>query len=181
MVLLGADRVDILSNLAEIDRHTFERHVTRFDQVVVEIRVAQIERVRRAGHACAVVVPVQQIERRRLFAKQVIVDHVAPDQIVGAQHVEHGRHVTAVEIAALHHLLLHVRHLRFVDEHRGVAHFAEVLQGNQERGCIHRSVTRGCQIRQRHAQQRATNAVADRSDLGRASDVFDGVERGERT
>ena len=53
----------------------------------------------RPAHAGAVAVPVQQVEGGRLLAQQVIVDDIGPDQVVGAQQVEHVGHLAAVEIS----------------------------------------------------------------------------------
>jgi hypothetical protein len=39
--------------------------------------------VQGGGQARVVVVPVEDVERRRFFAQQVVVDEVAPDQVVG--------------------------------------------------------------------------------------------------
>ena len=58
------------------------------------------------AHAGAVAVPVQQVEGGRLLTQQIVVDDVRPDQVVGAQQVEHVGHLAAVEITPLHHLLL---------------------------------------------------------------------------
>ena len=63
--------------------------------------MAQIEAVIGGRHARRVGVPVQQVEGQRLLALQVVVDDVGPDQVVGAQEIEDGRHLAAVEIAAL--------------------------------------------------------------------------------
>ncbi len=84
-------------------------------------------------HARAVAVPVQQVEREGVVAEQVVVDHERPDQVVGAQHVEGGRHLAAFEEAALVHLVLEHPQLLLVDEHVQLTRFAEIHQGDEER------------------------------------------------
>jgi len=49
----------------------------------------------------AVLVPVQDVERGRVLAEQVVVDEVVPDQVVGTQPREHARHVLARQHALL--------------------------------------------------------------------------------
>ena len=107
------------------------------------IGVAQVPAVRGAGHPGAVGVPVQEVEGRRLVAEQVVVDHVAPDQVVRPQQVEHVGHLAAVEIAALHHLLLDEVDGRLVHEHGRVADPGEILHGHHEAGRIEPLVALG--------------------------------------
>ena len=67
--------------------------------VIVEVAVAQVVGMVRRRHPRRVGIPVQQIERRRRLALEVVVDDIGPDQVVGAQHVEGHRHPAAFEHA----------------------------------------------------------------------------------
>ena len=58
VVLLSADRVDVLPNSAQIDGLTEKREFARLDQIVLEIGIVKIEAVRPLGHTSAVAVPV---------------------------------------------------------------------------------------------------------------------------
>src|SRR2546421_485235 len=69
MVLLGTNRIDVLVNPTKVDWDTFEHNLVGLDQVVLQVGIAQVERVRRAGHARAVGVPIEQVEGGRLHAQ----------------------------------------------------------------------------------------------------------------
>jgi hypothetical protein len=56
--------------------------------------------VQAGRQAHRVLVPVQDVERRRLLAEQVIVDHVVPDQVVRPQPREDALERAAVGVAA---------------------------------------------------------------------------------
>ena len=94
-------RTSAASTRAEVDRHAAVRERARLAQLVLEIRVAQVVAVHRPGQVGAVGVPVEQVERRRRLAEQVVVDHVRPDEVVGAQAGEDEREVLARQDAAL--------------------------------------------------------------------------------
>src|SRR3546814_19269907 len=51
------------------------------------------------GQVGEIRVPVEQVKRRIFLVQQVIVDDIAPDQILPAQQVERRRHEAPVEIA----------------------------------------------------------------------------------
>src|SRR5947209_1242712 len=68
MILLCANSVDILLNLAKVNRHSFQDNFIGLDQIVLQVGVAQVERVRFTSHARAVVVPVEQVEGGWLLA-----------------------------------------------------------------------------------------------------------------
>jgi hypothetical protein len=87
VILSRGKIVDRHIDLGEVDAHLVERHLA-LAQVIVEIAFAQVERVRGCRHPGRIGVPVEQVEGHRLAALQVIVDHVGPDQVVGAQQVE---------------------------------------------------------------------------------------------
>src|SRR5579875_479683 len=50
VVLLRADRVDVLANLPEIDGDPFQHDFARLDETVLQVGIAEVERVRRACH-----------------------------------------------------------------------------------------------------------------------------------
>ncbi len=68
MVFLRPDRVDVLTDAAEVQRLALQVDLAGLDQVVLDVGVAQVPAVRRPGHAGAVAVPVEQVERWRLLA-----------------------------------------------------------------------------------------------------------------
>ena len=61
-------------------------------QEVLDVHIAQIERMHLRRHASRVRVPIQQVEGKRVFAQQIVVHHEGPDKIVGTQHVEGEPH-----------------------------------------------------------------------------------------
>src|SRR5262245_9562761 len=93
VVSLSANRVYVLLDAAQIDRLPEQRNLARFHQIILEIGVAEVEAVRGSRHPGAVAVPVEKIECRRLVAEQVVVNDRAPDEIVGAEQVEHISHI----------------------------------------------------------------------------------------
>ena len=111
-------------DLAEVDRHAGQRDAVRLRQQVLLVHLAQVEAVHPRRHAGRIGVPVQQVERERIVAQQVVVDDERPDQVVGAQHVERRRHLAAFEIAALVHLVFERLQLLLVDEHAQLAGLA---------------------------------------------------------
>ena len=62
MVLLRTNGVDILVNLAKINRHTLQDDLVGLDQIVLQIGIAQVERVGIARHTRSIGVPVEQVE-----------------------------------------------------------------------------------------------------------------------
>src|SRR5947209_2562056 len=84
MVLLCANSVDILANLAEINGYTLQDDLVGLDQIVLQVGIAQVERVGCRGHTSSIDVSVDQIEGLRLLAQQIVDHHVTPDQIIGA-------------------------------------------------------------------------------------------------
>jgi hypothetical protein len=77
----------------DVERLAAERNSARLGQQIFDVHVAQVERVHLRRHASGIGVPVQQVERERFLAEQIIVHHERPDQIVGAQQVERARHL----------------------------------------------------------------------------------------
>ncbi|CRI74747.1 Uncharacterised protein [Chlamydia trachomatis] len=87
-------------DLAQVDGRAAYLQAARMAQGVVLEEVQQVA-VQGGGQARVVVVPVQDVERRRFLAQQVIVDPVIPDQVVGAHPGKHLGHVAAIQHALL--------------------------------------------------------------------------------
>src|SRR3546814_2238643 len=68
-------------------------------ELVVAVEVGQIFAMPAGGQVGEIRVPVEQVKRRIFLAQQVIVDDIAPDQILPAQQVERRRHEAPIEIA----------------------------------------------------------------------------------
>ncbi|MND33014.1 hypothetical protein D3C80_235980 [compost metagenome] len=133
MVVAGGEIVDRDLDIAEIDPFAGNAHQST-REIVLEITIAQIKRVAGGGHPGRIGVPVEQVEGQGLGAAQVIIDHIGPDEIGGAQHVEDGRHDRAVEITDRLHVLVQRRQLAFVNEDLEVAGMDEIGLGGQQRG-----------------------------------------------
>src|SRR5579862_9160993 len=86
-------------------------------QFVLEVGVAHVAAVHRSRQVGAVGIPVEQVEGRRRAAHQVVVDHVGPDEVVGAQRVEGRGEVRARQQAAFADRGLSRHHRVFIDEH----------------------------------------------------------------
>src|SRR5687767_7895876 len=86
---------------AQVDRHAAVGQCARHAQLVLEIGVAYVAAVHGARQVGAVRVPVEQVERGGRAAQQVVVHHVRPDEVVGAQRVESRGEVCARQDAAL--------------------------------------------------------------------------------
>src|SRR5918997_584305 len=182
VVPLGADRVDLTFDLAQVYGAALYLHLARLDEVVLQVGVPEVEAVGVARHARAVGVPVQEVEGRGLLAQQVVVYDVRPDQLARAQQVEHVGHLAVVEVAALHHGLLHELDLRLVYEHRRVPHIGEVLQRDHERRGVKGVLTiAGREPGEGHGEQRPADAVAYRVYLLGSGYLLDGLGRREGT
>src|SRR5215207_8076795 len=180
MVPLGADGVDLTLYRAEVYGPAFNLDLSRLYEVVLEVGVAQVEAVGVARHARAVGVPVEEVECGRLLAEQVVVDDVRPDQLARAKQVEHVGHLAVVEVATLHHGLLHELDLRLVYEHRGVPDVGEVLQRDHEGRSVERVlVSAGGKPGYGYREQRPADAVADRVYLLRPRYLLDYLGGGE--
>src|SRR5215210_3715480 len=182
VVLLGPNRVDLTLYLAEIYGPALYLHLARLYEVVLEVGVAEVEAVGVARHARAVCVPVQEVEGWGLLAQEVVVDNVSPDQLARAQEVEHVGHLAVIQVAALHHGLLHELDLRLVYEHRRVPDVGEVLQRDHEGRGVEGVLVAACgEPGLRDREQRPTDAVADRVHLLRAGYLPDDLGGGEGT
>ena len=136
VVLDGGNEVGGRLHFRQVDGRPVEGDGARFDQLVADVHLAQVKQVHGHRHARRIRIPVQQVERKRVLAQQVVVDIEGPDQVVGAQHVEGARHLGAFEqAAALFHALLEGIDLRFVHIHAEVARLGEIDQaGEKSRG-----------------------------------------------
>ena len=122
----------------------------------------------------------EQIERRRLAAHQVVVDHERPDQVVLAHQVEHVRHVVALEIALLGDMLLDPGELLAVDEHGDLADLLEVEQRGEEGRGLDAILALGGEPGERRADQDAADAKAEHARLALARGLLDRIERRQR-
>jgi len=179
MVLAARLKVDRDLHLAKIEGLAAELEAPA-GQKIVAVEIGQVRKVQRARHPRLVRVPKQQVERERVAAQQVIVDHVAPHQIVRTQHVEGLRHRAGGQHAAGGgHLRLERIELRVVDKYRQVARVREIHLCRKESCGGDAPVLDLRHIGQAGAQHCSANAIADGIDLFRAAGFFDRVERGE--
>ena len=179
MVLPRGQEVGRHVDPPEVDGVAQQGQAAGFAQQVLLIHLAQVEAVHTRRHPGAVAVPIQQVERERLVAHQVVVDHERPDQVVGTQHAEGHRHVGAVQIAARLHAFLQRTQLLLVDEHAEFPGLLEVQHGGEERGGPDARVARRCHPRQGAGEQRAAQAIADGVHLLLARRLPDGVQRSQ--
>ena len=178
VVVLGTDRIQWLGDAGQVDRLTANRQCIRLDQVVVQVHLAQIKRVHACGHARGVHVPEQHVKRWQLFTQQITVFHIVPDQAIGAQQPEAGRHVAAVKVAGLRHLFFQRGNGAFVNEHVNVARFGKVGECGEQRPMRYRMILRrvvaaGPGHIGRH--QGATNAVASQVHLWNLANLAHGL------
>ena len=133
-----------------------------------------------ARDICLIGIPEQKIERARLLAQHVIVDHIAPDQIDRPKPVESLSHHLARHDAAilLDDLVDTVQRLR-VGEHHEVTGIREIGLGGKEGRGGDTVIACLCHMGERSGQQRAADTIADRIGLVGASLGEDFVEGGE--
>ncbi len=177
MIVAGREEQGRQLDLAQIDRRLADLDAAGIAQAIPLIHVAQVKAVHGAGHAGAVRIPIEQVERQRILSQQIVLDGERPDQIVLAQHREGDRHVLTVEEALVAHMLLHQLQLVLVDEDRQIADIGEIQETRQEGGAGDALVALGRQIGQRRGQQGSADAEAQRVDLGLADRLLDGVQR----
>ena len=180
MVLAGRQEEGRRLDPAEIDRHAAQRDAARLHQQVLLVHVAQIEAVHQCRHAGGIAVPIQQVEGEGVLAQQVVVHHERPDQVVGAQHVEGGRHGRPFQIALLVHLGFQRGELFLVDEHGQFAGLGEVGHGGEEGGAVDALVLFHIHVGEGGGEQGAAQAIADDVGLLLAGRLLDGVQRGQR-
>ena len=167
-----------LEERRRLDRSKIDRRIEKLDaaghrQQILLIHVLEIEQQQGRRKAGRIRVPEQQVEGGGILAQQVVIDHERPDQIVGAQHVEGPRHLLAVEVALLFDIGLDLPDLGFIAEDPQLAGFREIhLRGEEGRG-LDTIVVMRCHIGEGGRQQRAADAVADRSHVFLAGRSFD--------
>ena len=91
-------------------------------------------------------VPIEQVKGHRFLAEHVVVDHIGPDQVVGAQQVEGVRHARTREIAFLLHALFNPLHLLFIHIDAQVASLFEINLGREKSRGIDAVVILGCHV-----------------------------------
>ena len=181
MVFTRAINIDRQIDLAQIDLLAAHRQLAGLDQVVLMVGIAQVPGVHGTGQVGGIAVPVQQIERRRRFAFQIIAHHVVPHQIVGPQKREGGSQVATLHQAALPQLFLAVLNEGFVDEQIQNAGVLEIKQRGKQRSAGYRLLAFGRQHSQRRGQNSAADAEAQCVDGFGAGDLLhhvDGFDRG---
>src|ERR1700692_2643001 len=85
MVLVGREEIDRSLYLRQVDRDAALRRLAGNLDVVFEISIASVPAVHRTRQTDAVGIPIQQVERVGRCALEIVIDDVAPDQIIGAQ------------------------------------------------------------------------------------------------
>ena len=149
----------------------------RLDEVVGERELHEVavqagRQVRRVG------VPVEDVERRRVLAQQVVVDPVVPDQVVGTQPREHAGQRAPVEVALALGLRERRRRRRAVDERPGGPGVLVVEHADAERqpgDAV--EVARGRQVPDRAARGDAARAQPEHVRALGVGDRLDRVER----
>ncbi len=178
MIFACGEIVDRHFHLVQIDPGTCNFHLS-FGELVVQIAVAQIERMIGRRHAGCVGIPVEDVERHWLLAAHVIVDDVGPDQIVRTQHIEGVGHARGFQVALLFHVRLKLADALLVDEHHEVARVGEIdLRGKQCRRLDAALLFCG-QIGEGDREQRSADAIADGVNLLLPSDRFNRIQCGD--
>ena len=153
------------ADCAQIDRHAAIGHCPRFTQPITEVGVAHIPAIHRTGQIGAVGVPVQQIERRRRLAFEVIADHIRPDEIVRSQRREHEGELRARQNAALADgLLAHLKRL-LIDHATDLAGVGKIEHRGQVSGARNEILAFRFEHSERSPEQRAAHTEAQRIDL----------------
>ena len=97
VVGVAGDHEAVAAHLAEIDWRS--EHLERaLDEPAGQVQVEEVG-VQPGREARGVVVPVQDVERRRVVAHEVVVDPVVPHEVVRSQPGEDPGHVLAGEHA----------------------------------------------------------------------------------
>ncbi len=164
-------------DLLQVDRRAAHLQASRMAQRVVLEEIQQVA-MQSGGQARVVVVPVEDVERGRLLAQQVVVDPVVPDQVIGAHPGEHPRHVAAVEYALLVGAALGRFQGLLVDEQRGRAVDLAVEQAHQVAGAGDApQLALGLQVALQGGDGQAAGAGAHQVDFAGAGDRPAHVER----
>ena len=180
MVFLGRKEEGRGLDLGDVDRHPVEGDTARLRQQILLVHLAQIETVHGARHARGIRVPVEQIEGEGVLSHQIVVDDEGPNQVIGAQHVEGGRHMGALKIALLVHLVFDVLKLLFVDKDAEIAGLGKVDEADEEGRALDPVVALLGHIGECRGEQRAAQAITDDIGLAHARRLLHGVEGGQR-
>ena len=159
MVLDRADVEDRYADVREIDRLSRDLPFATRERVAKE-HAAEVLEMHPVGQARAVGVPGHQVAHGLTFAKQVAVQPMRPDQVVGAKHLEGAGHLSLVEVAAPSHAGLEEGNLAFVDEEAQLSGLREVGLGGEQAERAQRRFTFLAQRRGDGGEQRAAEAVA---------------------
>ncbi|MNQ65730.1 hypothetical protein D3C85_801940 [compost metagenome] len=157
---------------AQVDLFPRHRQLARHFQAVFQVRVAQIPAEHGARQARAVAVPVQQVERWRLLALQVVRLHVIPHEVVRPQARKSAAQVAARHQAALGQGLLAQRHLRLVDKDVERARVAEIKESGQQGQAGGRILAARLEHGQRRRDDGAAHAKAEHIELVLARDFL---------
>ena len=179
VVLARREHEDRQLYRSKVDGHAAVGQRAGLAQPVLQVSVAQVVAVHRAGQVGAVGVPVEEIEGRRLPAAQVVVDHVGPDQIVGAQAGEHEGEVLPGQDAAGADGRLARRDARLVDEQADLTRLREIQHRREERRARHQLRFLLRQNGERRAQQGSADAKPQGVDLIALGDFLRYAQRGE--
>ena len=168
----------VAHDLAEVDRRA--EHVERaLDETVGQVEVEEVG-VQPGRQARRVVVPEEDVERRRVLAQQVVVDPVVPHEVVGAQPREDLGHVVAGE-----HTRPQRPRPRRLDGSsgrqggdRGLG--TGVEPGDEERRRVHEArLPGGGEVTEQRGERDAAGAEADGVGVVGAGDVAGDADRVE--
>ncbi|MNN01381.1 hypothetical protein D3C81_1139980 [compost metagenome] len=147
--------------------------------------MTQIKAVHRPWKVGAVVVPEQQIKRRRLLPLEVLVDVVVPPQLVRAQQRKGIAHVFGTKearlIATTTNIALVIGHQLFINEHADWPGIQIVEEGRKQTHAADCAVAARRQYRQRSTEQRAANAEAHAVEPLFAADCPGHLQRRDHT
>src|SRR5439155_9563812 len=104
----------------------------RLFDIVFEIRVARIPTVHGTWEAHTVRIPIQQVKRVRRCTLQIVVDDIAPDQIIGTQRAKGEGQFLSRKYAALPDRGLSQRDRALVDQETNLACIGEIEHGGQQ-------------------------------------------------
>ncbi len=133
MIVDRGDDVRLDLNGLWIQRVAVDR-VGALGEFIVEIARAKVLRVHLGGHSRAVAVPHQEVEGGRFLTEEPVVGDVLKHEVVGAQHVKDVRHVLALKVTRLIHLLFETGDRGFVGEETEDSRNTEVRVGVKEGG-----------------------------------------------
>ncbi len=176
MVELGAHGKDRHANIGQCHRATIHLHAA-FGEIVVQEQLAQVFAVHAIGHAGLVGIPGHQVDHAAAFADDIVVHHLRPDQVVGAQQLEGAGHLLGIQVTLLPHHVFQESHLVFVDEQRQFAGFREIGLCRQQGQAGQALVAVARHGSSGYRQQRAAQAIAHAVDFPFRADRRHGIQR----